>query len=579
MLRSWVFIGIIVVAMAVAPVTATAREDSNEAPLADAGLDQDVELGTIVLLDATGSRDPDGEIETYEWRIETPGGATIVPQCPTCKQSRFRPTRAGTYTVSVTVTDDDGVQSTDTLYVTVGDPSRRTGDSANPDTPPATPPSATPTTNPIGNDPPSSAPACTNPPCSSSSGPSPWVDIEGPSRVATDEQAGFVLEYGGFRQEPQFGWSIGADGVTGVQEWNSPGSETIYVTAASDDSIARDSHDITITENQKPNVNIQTPEKLHSGQTITLTAEASDPDGWVVDVEWRGGPTVTVPEGQNKRQITVTVTDNNRGTATDSVELRGEVIRQNTSQPSARHTVYCYYTQESERMRQNPDHCEVGNSDNSDDGDGYQSTTSNLARMLESPHFNIIWKKTDEPIRQHSGDVADSVGVRMPDVVDNDGSTPTTPTLTDNQRDAIMGDAVTTSTSSFTLEGKTVSNDLNGDGEIDAGDWDERFGSDDDSPTDTHDEAVSEAKDARRATNRATGGGGPAASDDDIGASNTDSFGGVSDGSGSGGNDGGSSDPGGGDLSDSLTDVSVGDHAADKGERIADDGLDMGVGY
>ena len=44
-------------------------------PLADAGLDQDVEQGTTVLLDGTGSRDPDGRIDAYRWRIETPAGA------------------------------------------------------------------------------------------------------------------------------------------------------------------------------------------------------------------------------------------------------------------------------------------------------------------------------------------------------------------------------------------------------------------------------------------------------------------------------------------------------------------------
>ncbi|EFW92925.1 hypothetical protein ZOD2009_08644 [Haladaptatus paucihalophilus DX253] len=92
---------------------------ANEPPLADAGLDQHVARGSTVLLDATGSHDPDGYVEGYEWTIETPGNRTIEPNCPSCPQTRFRPNTVGTYTVSVTVTDEDGTKSRDSLYITV----------------------------------------------------------------------------------------------------------------------------------------------------------------------------------------------------------------------------------------------------------------------------------------------------------------------------------------------------------------------------------------------------------------------------------------------------------------------------
>ncbi|WP_255195738.1 PKD domain-containing protein [Halorarius litoreus] len=572
MLYRWVLVGALVVALAVAPVAVTARETGNEAPLADAGLDQRVELGTTVLLDATGSRDPDGEIESYDWRIETPAGATIVPQCPTCGQSRFRPGSVGTYSVTITVTDDDGLTSTDTLYVTVEGSSTPTSNPKATPSPTASPATASPS-NPIGVDPPSMTPSCTNAPCSNASGPEPWLDITGPSRVARGEEAGFVLEYGGFQQNPRFGWSIDANGVTGVEQWNAPGEKTIYVTAATDDRVARANHDIMVSVNQEPEVEIKSPSQIHSGQTITLTVDASDPDGYITSVDWTKGPKITVPEGDSIKTILVTVTDNDGQTSTDGLSLTGSSLRTLENPSSALHTLYCYYNQESERKRQNPDHCEMEGSDNSGDGDGYHSVTSNLDRVLRSSHFNVVWKKTDEDVSQHSGDLGDDVGVRMPDVVDNDGTTSTAPTLTDDQRDAITGDAVTTSTQSFTMEGKTVTNDLNGDGEVNAEDWDERFGSDDRSPADTHSDAVSESKDARRSTNRATGGGGPASSDSgESGATNDDSTGGSSD-------SGGSSDPLGGDLPDSLTDGSAGEHAAEKGSRIADEGLDLGVGY
>jgi hypothetical protein len=96
-------------------------DDENEAPLADAGLDQEVPINATVFLDASGSRDPDGSIASYEWAIERPDGTPTSPRCDTCAQSEFQVGMAGTYAVTVTVTDDDGATSTDTLYVEVSD--------------------------------------------------------------------------------------------------------------------------------------------------------------------------------------------------------------------------------------------------------------------------------------------------------------------------------------------------------------------------------------------------------------------------------------------------------------------------
>jgi hypothetical protein len=95
--------------------------EENEAPLADAGLDQEVPVNATVYLDASGSRDRDGSIASYEWSIERPDGTPTSPRCDTCARSEFQVGMAGTYNVTVTVTDDDGATSTDTLYVDVRD--------------------------------------------------------------------------------------------------------------------------------------------------------------------------------------------------------------------------------------------------------------------------------------------------------------------------------------------------------------------------------------------------------------------------------------------------------------------------
>ncbi|WP_353634131.1 PKD domain-containing protein [Halobacterium sp. NMX12-1] len=100
---------------------------SNEAPLADAGLDQNVTRGTTVYLDAGGSRDPDGAVERYRWTVAAESGDATnatTTQCRRCQQTTFQAEATGTYRVTLEVTDDDGATTTDTLYVTVepGDP-------------------------------------------------------------------------------------------------------------------------------------------------------------------------------------------------------------------------------------------------------------------------------------------------------------------------------------------------------------------------------------------------------------------------------------------------------------------------
>ena len=108
-----------ITAGSVGSIPAGAFVSGNEPPLADAGLDQEVTKGATVLLDGTGSRDPDGQLDQYRWMIRTPGNATITPACVDCPRTEFTPTEIGRYAVTLTVTDDEGATSSDTLYVDV----------------------------------------------------------------------------------------------------------------------------------------------------------------------------------------------------------------------------------------------------------------------------------------------------------------------------------------------------------------------------------------------------------------------------------------------------------------------------
>jgi hypothetical protein len=112
-----VMLAVVVLAASVAG-TGVASADGNEPPLAAAGLDQTVSEGTVVYLDAGGSTDPDGTIEDYRWEITAPNGSTLSPACGSCARTHFRANQSGEYTVTVTVTDDDGATASDTLYVT-----------------------------------------------------------------------------------------------------------------------------------------------------------------------------------------------------------------------------------------------------------------------------------------------------------------------------------------------------------------------------------------------------------------------------------------------------------------------------
>jgi len=57
-------------------ITVFSEATFNHPPVADAGLDQDVTVGTIVTLDGRNSSDPDGDPITYQWTMaEVPSGS------------------------------------------------------------------------------------------------------------------------------------------------------------------------------------------------------------------------------------------------------------------------------------------------------------------------------------------------------------------------------------------------------------------------------------------------------------------------------------------------------------------------
>ena len=90
----------------------------HDAPIARAGSDQRAAVGSEVSFDGLGSRDPDGGELTYSWDFGTDADpATGTGVTTSCSYS----TR-GAKTVTLTVTDDEGVSRSDTVTITVYNP-------------------------------------------------------------------------------------------------------------------------------------------------------------------------------------------------------------------------------------------------------------------------------------------------------------------------------------------------------------------------------------------------------------------------------------------------------------------------
>ncbi len=93
----------------------------NDPPVADAGNDQTVNSGTVVKLDGSKSADPDDGIKSYMWTQTE--GASVTLSNPAISQPTFTAPNVGTggetLKFELAVTDNDGLQTKDTVNITV----------------------------------------------------------------------------------------------------------------------------------------------------------------------------------------------------------------------------------------------------------------------------------------------------------------------------------------------------------------------------------------------------------------------------------------------------------------------------
>ncbi|MEW8624652.1 MAG: PKD domain-containing protein [Candidatus Thiodiazotropha sp.] len=93
--------------------------NTNQVPIADAGVDQTAQLDSTVQLDGSASYDPDGAIVKYLWRQT--GGAAVELNNSRIASPSFIATTQGEIILNLTIEDENGARSSDVVYINVGE--------------------------------------------------------------------------------------------------------------------------------------------------------------------------------------------------------------------------------------------------------------------------------------------------------------------------------------------------------------------------------------------------------------------------------------------------------------------------
>ena len=333
--------------------------------------------GETVTFDASGSSDPDGTIASYAWDFDDGNTGTGVT-------AAHAYTTAGTYTITLTVTDDDGLTDNTTSDITV---------SFAPQSPVA---------------------SFTYSPTTPTTGET--VTFDG---SASDDPDGTIASHA---------WNFG-DGANGTSQivthiYADNGTYTVTLNVTDSDGLFNTtSIDITVL-NRPPNATFtESAETVDTGETVTFNASDSyDPDGSIVTYFWDFGDgendTGVVVEhaytDNGTYTVTLTVTDDDgatdTATATKTVSNRSPVASF-TESPETVYTNETIYFNASDSY--DPDGSIVSYWWDFDDGKNATGVTTEHSYPLEG-NYTVTLTVTDDDGATNSTSTSKKVLNRPP---------------------------------------------------------------------------------------------------------------------------------------------------------------------
>jgi len=282
----------------------------NLPPMAYAGVDLDVQVGTLVTFNGTGF-DHDGQVVLYEWDFEGDGIYDFEAEDDGTVVHEYQD--IGRYKASLRVTDDDGAQGFDSIYVNV-----------------------------------------------SSGSNSPPLAVAGYDTVVTE---GVLLRFNGYGVDTdgtitRYEWDFEGDGtfeysdtMSGIANYSYP-THGVYnaLFRVRDDQLSwgYDSIMVTVREatNKIPRANAGPDAVIVVGKELQLNGSGVDDDGEIVLYEWdlnddgvfehsstQTGRTSVVFDEEGNHTLVLRVTDNNGTTDDDSMQV--EVQAHTTNPPVA----------------------------------------------------------------------------------------------------------------------------------------------------------------------------------------------------------------------------------------------------
>gem|GEM_PF-2082662 len=263
-----------------ASVTRSTVVRVNAPPSAAVTGDETIRTGTDASLDAAGTADLDGNVTAYRWDLDGDGDAE-----QTGETAAVSFPDDGTYSVALTVTDDDGATDTATANVTVLNRRPEAAAGAN-------------ETEPLVGAP-----------------------------VAFD--AADSLDPDG--EIERYEWDADGDGEYDrsgeavVASFEEPGEQTVAVRVTDDDGVTNETT-IVVDVNAPPEPAVSLPETVLTGESVTLNGtESTDADGEVVDYAWTaegssalhtGALTNASFDDDGTYEVALTVADDDNATAT-----------------------------------------------------------------------------------------------------------------------------------------------------------------------------------------------------------------------------------------------------------------------